>query len=396
MIDYEDTSRERARDVVAAVLDTFVEAPIDNQGDDARVTERALTGEIAVHEERLREAEANLAKFKQDNLGYMPNEHGDYYNQLQSALANVAQTQEKLRLVSQRRDELARQVQGEEPVFGLMSGAISVRAGCAQAAQIQQLKTELAGLTVTFTDKHPRVVTLQETIGALEEQCRSATSSVAPSAAPPTEEPLEVNPVYQSLRIQLSSAEVEVVELRTQLSTFESQVTRLRADVGRITDVEAKLKQLNRDYDVVQSRHQELLRRWEDLQAKKRLDPVTSNVQFRRIEPPFAPANPVGPNRPLLLVVVLAIALGAAVVFAFTLSQLHPVFFTRDRLRRVAGLPVIGSISVVSSADESVRSRHAALACGAVYLLLLICSILAVLFAAPTATLFRSLTGADA
>src|SRR5690606_25131523 len=118
MIQYEDPSRDKARDVVAAVLDTFVASAIGNQGDDADVTERALGNEIEVHENRLNEAENRLARFKQENLGYMPGELGDYYNRLQAALERIAHTEESIRIVTERRDELSRQIRAEERRVG--------------------------------------------------------------------------------------------------------------------------------------------------------------------------------------------------------------------------------------------------------------------------------------
>lgn len=364
-IQYEDPSREKARDVVAAVLDTFVESAIGNEGNDAELTERALATEIDVHERRLREAETALANFKRENLGYMSSESGGYYAALQLALARVSATQEKLRVLTERRNELQRQIDGEEPVFGIMPATTTnTNALCKQRAQIAQAEADLAALRVNFTDRHPRVTTLRDTIAQLEQECRADLASAAAaglSVSSAGSQPLDTNPVYQNLRIQLSTAELELAELRATLAAEESEVERLRRDVDKITQVEADLKQLNRDYDVVQARHQELLRRWEDLQAKKRLDPVTDNVQFRRIEPPFANADPVGPNRPLLLAGVFVLALGSAGAFAFGLNQMKPTFFARTSLRRSIEFPVLGAISLILTPEAAARRRDDAL-----------------------------------
>jgi polysaccharide chain length determinant protein (PEP-CTERM system associated) len=396
-IEYEDRSREKARDVVAAVLDTFIESAQGNESTDSAVTERALAGEISVHEQRLREAEENLAKFKQQNLGYMPGEYGDYYNRLQNAIALEAKDREKLRLVTARRDELKRQIEGEEPVFGLMPspGANSAVSGCSQATKIEQLEAQLSELRVQYTDKHPRVVYLQDTIASMVKDCAAERAAVPPSAnaGATADARLETNPVFQNLRIQLSTAEADMAELRAQLSTSEQTVANLHRDVDRITEVEAQLKQLNRDYNVIQTRHQELLKRWEDLQAKKRLDPVTDDVLFRRIEPPFAPATPVGPKRALLLAGLLVLSLGVGLVVAFGLDMLRPTFFSRVSLRRVTHLPVLGSVSMILTPREIARRRLAIFAWGATYAALVVCSVLAVMFAGRAADLIRSLTG---
>lgn len=388
-IEYEDIDRDMARDVVTAVLETFVEDAIVAQGDDADISERALAGEIQDHEDRLRAAEEALAEFKKNNLGYMPGETGDYYTQLQSALANVAAARATIRQLEERRAELTRQIEGEEPVFGILPSGGGAEGNCAENAQIASLRTQLSGLLVDFTEKHPRVVALNDQIALLEERCAQSSAS-APVALPIGEE-LELNPVYQSLRLQLSNTEVELVEANGTLRSHESTVARLREDVEKIAQVETELKQLNRDYAVIEDRHQQLLRRWEDLQAKKRLDPVTDSVQYRRIDPPFAFPEPVGPNRPLFLfaVVVGALALGGGV--ALGMSKLSPVCFSRRVVRRVANLPVLGSVSMVLDPVARARSRLAAFAWVASYLALLLSTALVVAFGRTGSEALRAL-----
>lgn len=392
-IEYEDFSRDKARDVVAAVLDAFVESAIGNQGDDAEVTERALANEIEVHERRLRDAEETLATFKQENLGYMPGEYGDYYNRLQAAVGRIAATQEQLRQVTQRRDELRRQIDGEEPVFGIVPVPQASIANCSRGAHIAELRRQLDELGVNFTAKHPRVVTLEETIAQLEQECRAEMASRPASSTLSTDQRLEVNPVYQQLRIQLSTADVELVGLRSRAQAEQAEVERLRRDVDKITEVETQLKQLNRDYTVVQTRHQELIKRWEDLQAKKRLDPVTDNVRYRRIEPPFAQAEPVGPNRPILLSAVLIGALGGALAIAFGLNQLNPVFFSRTSLGRAVKLPVLGAITMILTPEVLARRRLAAWSWAFVAVLLLLAGGASILLARQATAFVQAALG---
>jgi protein tyrosine kinase modulator len=389
-ISYEDVSHEKARDVVAAVVDSFIEGAQGNEGNDSEVTGRALANEIEVHEKRLREAEDALARFKQDNLGYMPGEYGDYYSRLQATLAGVGETEEKLRQLAERRDELQRQIDGEAPVYGIMAGSAGPVAQC--GSQIGTLKTQLAALRVNFTEKHPRVVSLEETIAQLEAECR-AQSPPAGSAGAPVDgaQQLNLNPVYQALRVQLSTADVDLVELRGRLEAGQAEVARLRRDVDKITEVEAQLKQLNRDYGVVQERHQELLKRWEDLQAKKRLDPMTDAVQFRRIEPPFAQADPVGPNRPLMLAAVLVAALAGGGGLAFALNQVWPVFFTRTRLQKVAGFPVLGTISMILAPDAVLRRRLSMAGWMGAVIVLLVSTAVWIVFARQGASFLQSI-----
>jgi polysaccharide chain length determinant protein (PEP-CTERM system associated) len=310
--------------------------------------------------------------------------------------------EEKVHLLVERRDALKRQLEGEDPVFGIMPAPVAAAgSGCSAGADIQQLQTQLATLRVQFTDKHPRVVSLQESIARLQAQCdaemRAAGDRTKGSVASRTPvESVEANPVYQNLKIQFNSAEVDLAEARAQLASNQSAVVKLRRDVDKITEVEAQLKQLNRDYDVVQSRHQELLKRWEDLMAKERLDPVSDNALFRSIEPPFALAKPVGPQRSVLLAAVLVIALAAGLAVSFVMNQVRPVYFTRAGLRKASAFPVLGSISMILTSSDIARRRNGAIIWGAVCLALVLSCAIAIVFAVQASIWMQALTGAVA
>lgn len=392
-ISYSDANRNKAREVVSALLNTFVEASLGAQGDDADMTERAIALEIENHEQRLLAAEADLADFKKRNLGYMPNDGTDYYTRLQNAIAAVSETDRQMRLMRQRRDEISRQLQGEEPVFGIMPSTSAI-ANCSQAGNIAQLQAQLSELLVDFTEKHPRIVILRETIAMIEERC-AAESSLMPDKpmVNPAAQSLDANPVYQNLRLQLSNADVELVALREQYSINQRLVARLRSDVDKISQVETDLKQLNRGYGVVAGRHQELLRRWETLQSKKRLDPVTDQVRFNILEPPFAPAKPIAPNRPVMLIAVLIFALGAGAAVAFGLNQLKPVFFTRHSVTRVAGLPVLGSVGLIASPDDIVVKKRMAVVWAGANLSLVLLAILVITYERTVSGVLRALLG---
>ena len=393
-ISYQDKDRKKAAEVVAALLNTFVESSLGAQGDDADMTGRAIKSEIDDHEKRLLQAESDLADFKKRNLGYMPDDGADYYTRLQTALANVAETERQMRQLRQRRDEVARQLEGEEPVFGLMpSTPAQAAAGCSKAANVAQLQAQLSDMQVDFTDKHPRIVMLRETIAALEAECEQERAAMGGAVAVvnPETNSLDVNPVYQNLRLQLSNANVELAALSEEYNSRKRQVSQLRADVDKIATVETDLKKLNRDYGVVESRHQELLRRWETLQSKKRLDPVTDTVQFNILEPPFAAATPVAPNRPLLLIAVLVLALGAGGAVAFGLNELKPVFYSRRTLERVAGLPVLGSVSMIMSPGEISARRRQTVAWAGANLALLAMGVVAIALEGPISQMMRNL-----
>jgi hypothetical protein len=123
-----------------------------------------------------------------------------------------------------------------------------------------------------------------------------------------------------------------------------------------IPEVEAELTRLNRDYDVVRTRYQEMLERWENLKTSQRVGASTENVKFRIIEPPFAPTKAVGPPRVLFLVGVFIAAVGIGIGVALLLSLLRPVFFRTQELKN-RGLPVLGAVACIATPNTEQQQR---------------------------------------
>jgi polysaccharide chain length determinant protein (PEP-CTERM system associated) len=395
-ISFKDSNQQKATEFVASLLDAFVESSLGARGDDSDMTQRALASEIKDHEDRLVRAEADLAEFKKRNIGYMPDDGADYYTRLQTAMAAVDASERETRQLQQRRDEISRQLRGEASIIQSGSGTSSQQmAVCSNAAQTGELRAQLSALQVDFTDKHPRIVMIRDTIATLEARCEEEISAIREGvlSLETSTATLDQNPVYQNLRLLLSNADVELAALQERLRTEQREVAQLRNDVDKIADVETEFKRLNRDYGVVESRHQELLRRWETLQSKNRLDPFTGQVQFNILEPPFASTSPVAPNRPLLVIGVLIVALGIAVVASFALDQLNVAYFTKLSVTRAFDLPVLGSISMIYTPQQLATKRRGDLALAGAALSLFAACGLVVYFEGQIVTAAMTLLG---
>jgi uncharacterized protein involved in exopolysaccharide biosynthesis len=160
------------------------------------------------------------------------------------------------------------------------------------------------------------------------------------------------------MRIGLNDTDVEIATLSTRLQTQQGEVERLKALVDRIPEIERQLNALNRDYDVTRQQYETLLQRRESLRMTGRVEESGDQLQFRVIDPPRAALAPVGPDRPLLLAGTTVASLGAALVLAFLLHQLNPVFSSRNELRALIGLPVLGSVSLARTPQERQLARR--------------------------------------
>jgi polysaccharide chain length determinant protein (PEP-CTERM system associated) len=352
LIKFQDTDREKSIEVVDKLLTAFVESALGEKRTGQETAQRFLEEQIAEYERRLGQAESKLADFKKSKVGLMPDSRGDYFNRMQAETSEVDKVRTTLAVAESRRAEIERQLSGEEPfLFGFdaegSGGGSTAASGSGDLTyRIQDLEKMLDELLLRFTEKHPEVIATRKTLEELkkrqqEELARikegqQATGSLASS--------LKKNPVYQGLEIELNRTRVQVAELRQELAQREGKLSQLRQQVNAVPEVEAELARLNRDYDVTRQKYLELVQRRETATLSEQAD-RTGTVKFDVIEPPSAQREPVAPNRPRLLLLVLFAGLAVGGGGAWLLNQLKPVFQSARSLADVTGLPVLAAVS---------------------------------------------------
>jgi polysaccharide chain length determinant protein (PEP-CTERM system associated) len=361
------------------------------------VAQRFLESQIKDYERKLVEAEDRLAQFKQQNVGMMPGSDQGAYARLQQEANNLQLLRQAFTQMQTRRDELARQLAGEEPTYGLMGSA----EGNPIDGQIARFKAQRDQLLLQYTEKHPQVQSLNETIVRLEEEkkggARVSTSVAAPGAGMSNEEAvvrsLDMNPVYQNLRMQLSQTDADLAAIRGQMQAQNALVGELQARVQAVPEVEAELARLNRDYEVNKRNYDTLVQRLESARISESAEQSAENVKFRVIEPPLKPFNPSGPERAILNTLVLFAALGAGIGLAVLLGQLRPTFASRDVLQKVTGVRVIGAITMAVQQSFIPWYRRQGMMVGAAVSLLVAVFLLNLILTTPLRAALRAATG---
>jgi len=399
-ITFQHPDRAKAVAVVDSLVNTFIEKSLGADRSESGRAQAFLQSQIHEYEVRLTAAEDKLARFRRDNVAFMPDQRGDYFSTLKSAEAALVETQNELRLAQERRAEMRRQLEGEEPVFGIMTSIQpeTTGGGGVAGAKIRELELQLEELRLQYTDKHPRIGQILQTIELLkaqQESERSAAAATGTSNTPMIADPLDMNPVYQNMRIQLSNTEVDIASLGAELRQRQKRVVELKTMVDTVPQVEAELSRLNRDYDVVRTKYGQLQAQLERARIGEDVEESIDDVKFRIIDPPFAGSQPVGPKRQALLAGVLIAAMGLGGALTFLLNQLHPVFFSSRAVTSTSGVPVLGVVSLLMSPEVS-RSKRRGYLLFAMTLGLLIVSFAAIyLYAEQLSPLFREIVTLD-
>jgi hypothetical protein len=146
---------------------------------------------------------------------------------------------------------------------------------------------------------------------------------------------------------------------------LSARKAQLQADLAsmsaRQTDepgLAAEQEKLDRDYEVLKTQYDKMLADREEIRLRGDVKSETGSIQFRVINPASLPTAPTAPNRPLLLLGVLVLGVGAGIGTAFAMAQLKGGFANAARLEKALGAPVIGSISQTVSAAQVAIERQ--------------------------------------
>ena len=341
-LEYSHRDAGVALGVVETLVDIFVNSSLDEERKDNQIAITFLDKQIEDYEQRLGAAEQRLADFKTKHAGSLPGEQGGYYQRMENLVSQQRSSELSFQEARNKRNALRQQLaQVEQNVMSAASGST------AEDLRIEELQNSLDELLVRYTERHPQVSILRQSIADLEVQKLSGSSGIADRNSV-----LQGSVVYQKVSTLLAEAEADVAKHQARNSTFNSRVNALRSTVDSIPLVEAELVQLDRDYNTVRQQHETLLNKREAARLTGSVERDSNDVKIRLIDPPFVPSRPTDPDKLLLNILTLvgSVAVGVAVSFFFSL--LHPVFYNRRALEHYTKIPVLGGVSMTKRASS--------------------------------------------
>ncbi|MEQ6341900.1 MAG: Wzz/FepE/Etk N-terminal domain-containing protein [Gammaproteobacteria bacterium] len=354
-ISYVNSDPQLAKKVVQSLLTIFVESSLGESRRDSDSAQHFIDKQIADYERRLVEAEEKVKEFKRKNVGMMPARGEGYYDSMQTEMGLLNQAQLELREAENRRNELKRQIEDEDPSDTATFSPPPTASTSAIDARIEALRSKMDSMLLQYTERHPDIIETKRIIAELQKQKQDelkATSTTKKGGGASS-----TNPVYAQMKIALNEADANVASLRVRVGEYSRRVNQLKGMVNIIPQVETELAQLNRDYEVNKQNYDTLLARRESAKMSQEVGQNADDVKFRVIDPPYVPSTPSAPNRPLLMSLVLLGGLVGGLVFALLFSQLKPVFDNRRSLAEITGIPVLGSVSMVWTPAQTRKRR---------------------------------------
>jgi polysaccharide chain length determinant protein (PEP-CTERM system associated) len=355
-LSYRDSDPVLAKNIVQSLLTIFAEKMAGSSRAEMDSAQRFLDDEITSYRDQLRAAEkrrSDLAEKYPDIVrNRTPDAPGgdDNGNRLEQARGTVAQLKLELGDVTSKRDAIQKNLAAVPTTLTVDHGPqVIVNGGHLAPVEerLQELRRNLDGLLLKYTEEHPDVKAARQAIAQLQAEATKSSSGGTGQPGNAANKGQIANGAYDQIKVRLVDAEAAVAAVQRRVSEAETQQAKIEAIAKSAPGVLVQAQDLDRDYGVLKRNYMELVARRESTQIANAADTKTEKIQFRIVDPPQVPIVPVAPNRPLLMTYVLALGIGAGPVAPLLVMQLDRSFATLGQLRNL-GIPILGSVSRLS------------------------------------------------
>ena len=330
-------------------------------------TSQFLDAQLTELRNKLRSQEQRITEYKEQHLGELPEQKEVNLRTLERLQQQLQLVYENNRRANERRQLLTNTLGELDMTAGMAGGpggGPNVTPAETAAARLNLLRQELAVMQTKFHDRYPDVLQMKEQIRILEAKVEAEKKQQAAAVAQAKKAGRDLrlppqNAYVQSLMTQLDQAQVDAKTSAEELAVINRQIAFYQKRLENTPRREQELALITRDYETTKELHRNLLAKRGEAEMAAELEQHQKGETFRVIEPARLPDRPVGPNRFRLLLVGLALALGASGVAVVLAEQVDTSFRRVDEVRATAPMPVLSAIPrITTEHDRSRRLRQ--------------------------------------
>jgi succinoglycan biosynthesis transport protein ExoP len=294
--------------------------------------------------------EAKLADFKRQNAGQLPELTEVNMSMMDRAESALAQNNTQMASLRQERVFLAAQLE-QQRAQGPDAGSVrqledqyarmkstydeshpdmvalrrqidslkygtSAGAGSSLKSQLQAKRATLAEARQRYGEEHPDIKRLERDIATLEARLKSGEKGDVDMS--------DGTAVGMQLRTQMAAIDSQLASLGAQNSELRAKMNGLEKNVTAAPQVEREYANATRDLNIAREKYEQLLNRQMDAEVSEAAIGTGRADEFRLIQSPMLPAQPLKPQRIAILLIGLAAALALALTTTVAVEALDP------------------------------------------------------------------------
>ena len=277
-----------------------------------------VAGQISILEKEIAELEKKLAEFREKYGGSLPGQRSDNVSQIRSLEAQIAELGLRADTIAARKRILQSEISQVVPYGPYMIGDERVRS---PDEQLKALQLQWLELSSRLTPKHPRMVALKSNIETLRAQIRnrgSATGQRSDPLATDTQSPGSLiasqqpdNPQYIRLNDQIKALNIELDAIARDRQFREAKKAQLEERLIITGTIEEEYSGLVRAHQGALDDFQALRRKELTAELGEALELVEKGERFTVLEPAVVPTSTEPPKRGMIVLIGLALSIGA-------------------------------------------------------------------------------------
>ena len=230
----------------------------------------------------------------------------------------------------------------------LLNGASTTNTRDEILKQLNEQQDLLSSLQSKYTEDHPEIIQTYRTITSLNNSLINNTdyqSEMTPD-----------NPAYLTLKIRLDATNEDINANEIKISRLREKIEEYEGYLSRAPEVEQTYQTLIRDYDNTYMKYQEIRAKQMSAELAKNLESEQKGERFTLIQPPELPIDPVSPNRIALTLIGIILGLGAGVGVVFLLEAISDSIYSRSDILTLTGTAPLVEIGFIETQEE--QSKH--------------------------------------
>lgn len=322
-------------EITNALASNFISRNLLTRESQTTSTSAFISDELESVKQQLMQKEEELKRYRERYMGGLPQQLQANLSFLDRLQAQQAQNHNNLRGAENRLVSIQREIaetRAAPPTTIIRPGSPS-----SQAVDLASLRAELASLQTRYTENHPDVIRLKETIARLEEE----QSKLTPPQPVSPDELTSNTTVDQTLRRQLREAELQIERIREEIKENNQRMEWYQTKVEETPKREQELISLNRDYENLQELYNSLMDRKLEADIAVSMEKKQKGEQFRVIDPAKVPSRPVDPDMRKIFMLTLVLGLGLGCGLAYLMDFLDTSYKNPQEVEDDLQLPVL-------------------------------------------------------
>jgi uncharacterized protein involved in exopolysaccharide biosynthesis len=230
-----------------------------------------------------------------------------------------------------------------------------------------RMAVRLAELRQRYSDDHPDVRSAERELAAVEDALRVAGSRPRTAGAGGRTS----NPAYVTLQAQLAGIRSDLAASQEQRVEADRGIDRFQGLLLRTPEVEREYAALQRQLDDAMALRDEIAGKETATRLGQAAETELKAERLSLIEPPSLPDEPTWPNRPVILLVGLVLAIGGGVGTVALRQTLDDAVWTPHDLVEVMGAAPLAIVPRIDTAGDRARRWATAGAAGVALLVAL-------------------------